>query len=75
MTRLVTWNLRWRDFNAEPESDEMRLLGGHSRLVGLGTEVARAALVGVGPQQVDGTPVWPSDHAGVVVDLDPAPRR
>jgi endonuclease/exonuclease/phosphatase family metal-dependent hydrolase len=28
-----------------------------------------AALVGVGPVDVDGEAVWPSDHAGVVVDL------
>jgi endonuclease/exonuclease/phosphatase family metal-dependent hydrolase len=107
------------DFNAEPESDEMRLLGGHLTapsvpglvlvdawrlapgdgpgwtwrrenpylgpgnpdaridhvLVGLGTAVGRATLVGAGPQDVDGAPVWPSDHAGVLVDLDPATRR
>lgn len=104
------------DFNAEPDSDEMRLLGGHLTapsvpglvlvdawrlgrpaddgftwrrenpylgpgnpdaridhvLLGLGTAVERLALVGAaaGP---DG--VWPSDHAGVLVDLDPAPSR
>lgn len=104
------------DFNAEPESDEMRLLGGHLTapavpdlvlvdawrlgrpvdagytwrrenpylgpgnpdaridhvLVGLGTAVVHLGLVGAaaGP---DG--VWPSDHAGVLVDLDPAPAR
>lgn len=104
------------DFNAEPDSDEMRLLGGHLTapsvpglvlvdawrlgraaddgftwrqenpylgpgnpdaridhvLLGLGTAVERLALVGAaaGP---DG--VWPSDHAGVLVDLDPAPPR
>ena len=97
------------DLNAEPDSDEMRLLGGHLTapavpglvlvdawrwapdgdpgwtwdrrnphiraspsaridyvLVGLGTDVADVRLVGKGP--VDG--VWPSDHAGVVVELD-----
>lgn len=107
------------DLNAEPESDELRLLGGHLTapavpglvlvdawrlapgegpgwtwrrenpylgpgnpdaridhvLVGPGTAVGRAELVGAGPVQVGGAPVWPSDHAGVLVDLDPAPRR
>lgn len=28
-----------------------------------------AELVGTGPVDVDGTPVWPSDHAAVVVDI------
>ena len=96
------------DFNAEPDSDEMRILGGHLTaptvpglvlvdawrwaeygdpgftwdrrnphiraspsarvdyvLVGLGTDVADVRVVGDGP--VEG--IWPSDHAGVLVDL------
>lgn len=101
------------DFNAEPESDEMRLLSGlltappvpgqvlidawrvrddgdpgwtwrrenaylapgnpdariDHVLVGLRARVERVALVGERPVDLEGEPVWPSDHAGVVVDL------
>jgi endonuclease/exonuclease/phosphatase family metal-dependent hydrolase len=102
------------DFNAEPESDEMRLMSGlltappvpgqvlvdawrmstdgdpgwtwrrengylgpgnpdariDHVLVGLRARVLGTGLVGDRPVDVDGEPVWPSDHAGVVVDLD-----
>ena len=102
------------DFNAEPESDEMRLMSGlltappvpgqvlvdawrmcttgdpgwtwrrdnaylgpgnpdariDHVLVGLRARVLGTGLVGDGPVDVGGEPVWPSDHAGVVVDLD-----
>jgi len=102
------------DFNAEPESDEMRLMSGlltappvpgqvlvdawrmgtgddpgwtwrrenaylrpgnpdariDHVLVGLRARVTGTGLVGAGPVDVGGEAVWPSDHAGVVVDLD-----
>lgn len=101
------------DFNAEPDSDEMRLMSGlltapavrgqvlmdawrmredddpgwtwrrenaylapgnpdariDHVLVGLRARVQRVGLVGDRPVEVDGAAVWPSDHAGVVVDL------
>ena len=43
----------------------------------VGNPVA-GTLVGTGPVDVDGTPVWPSDHAGVVIDIatpDPPEER
>jgi endonuclease/exonuclease/phosphatase family metal-dependent hydrolase len=102
------------DFNAEPDSDEMRLMSGlltappvpgqvlvdawrmstsgdpgwtwrrenaylgpgnpdariDHVLVGLRARVLGTGLVGAGPVDVGGEDVWPSDHAGVVVDLD-----